>query len=117
MATTLTVAGNTIGGLDSFTAVVDATTQLSKDPSNKGLIANCDAALANAAVTVAAGMNGEIAAAFAANAIIANIAARAVNHSTMSAADRYSSVAAITGVRAGLRWPPEINVALKCNTL
>jgi hypothetical protein len=30
MATTLTVAGNTIDGLDSFTAVVDATTQLSK---------------------------------------------------------------------------------------
>lgn len=97
MAALLTVAGNTIGGLDGFTSVVDAGEKLSKDPSDPGLIANYDAALANAAATVASGQDSEISAAFAANAVIANINNIALNRATMSASDIQSSVAAIAG--------------------
>ncbi|WP_345816233.1 hypothetical protein AAGS40_18540 [Paraburkholderia sp. PREW-6R] len=96
--TSLAVAGNVIGGLDSYAGVKDAAAQLAANPSDLHLIANYDAALANAAATVAAATdNGEIASTFAANAIIANINNLNSNISTMSLNDVESSIAAITG--------------------
>ncbi|WP_227245513.1 RHS repeat domain-containing protein [Paraburkholderia caribensis] len=94
--TILSVAGYSIGGLDGVTAVADAAAQLNKNPSDPKLIATYDAALANAAATFTAGIQGE-GAAFAGNAIIANINNLALNQTTMSKTDIASAATAIAG--------------------
>ncbi|HEY3598304.1 MAG TPA: hypothetical protein VGL08_12440 [Paraburkholderia sp.] len=94
--TTLTVAGYGIGGLDGFASVSDAASQLKKDPSNKALVATYNAALANAAATITANIAGE-GAAFAANAIIANINNLMINGKAMSSNDKLSALTAVVG--------------------
>ncbi|MFM0019275.1 hypothetical protein [Paraburkholderia azotifigens] len=94
--TTLSVAGYSIGGLDGVTAVADAAASLNKNPGDPKLTAAYDAALANAAATFTAGLQGE-GAAFAGNAIIANINNLALNQTTMSKMDIASAVTAIAG--------------------
>ena len=94
--TTLSVAGYSIGGLDGVTAVADAAASLNKNPGDPKLTAAYDAALANAAATFTGGLQGE-GAAFAGNAIIANINNLALNQTTMSKMDIASAVTAIAG--------------------
>ncbi|WP_454871698.1 hypothetical protein [Paraburkholderia xenovorans] len=94
--TTLSVAGFTIGGLDSVTSVADASAKLNQNPGDPKLIAAYDAALANAAATFAAGIPGE-GAVFAGNAIIANLNNLTLNSSGMSSTDKASVFTAMAG--------------------
>jgi hypothetical protein len=94
--TTLTVAGYAIGGLDSFSSVVDAAANLNNDPHNPKLIAAYEAALANAAAAVTATVQGA-GAAFAGNAIIANINNLTTNYGKMSQSDIQATLISITG--------------------
>jgi YD repeat-containing protein len=94
--TSLTVAGYTISGMDSFTSVESAANDLSSDPTNNKLIIAYDAALANAAAALTAGKQG-LGAAFAGNAIIANMNNFLANGATMTASDKASGLTSIIG--------------------
>ncbi|NIF69884.1 S-layer family protein [Burkholderia sp. Ap-962] len=98
--TTLTVGGYSLGNLDGISGVAAAAQQYNDNRTTSNLI-NYRAALANAAASATSLIPGE-GAAFAGNAIAANIKNLAQNHSTMSASDLESAAAAIAGALATL---------------
>src|ERR1044072_1325624 len=93
--TTLTVGGYTIGNLDQAAGVQAAAQAYTDNPTNSTLAAY-DAALANAAAALTSLVTGE-GAAFAGNALVANIANLVTNGATMSSTDRASSMTSIVG--------------------
>ncbi|MCQ0034368.1 beta strand repeat-containing protein [Burkholderia glumae] len=98
--TTLTVGGYSLGNLDGISSVAAAAQQYNDNRTTSNLI-NYQAALANAAASATSLIPGE-GAAFAGNAIAANIKNLSQNHSTMSASDFESSAIAIAGALATL---------------